>query len=123
VHVGVHTFTPVFAGRRRAVDIGILFDPHRAFERAVAGRLLKRLRDAAPGLRIRRNLPYRGWTDGLTTSLRARFPAARYAGIELEVSQGLVVGPGAGRVCGSIAAAIEGLRTAGGPPSSYRSTQ
>lgn len=87
VHVGVHTFTPVYGGRTRTVDIGVLYDPRRAFETRVACALTERLRAALPGLRVKRNLPYRGWTDGLVTALRAQFPASRYAGIELEVSQ------------------------------------
>jgi predicted N-formylglutamate amidohydrolase len=90
VHIGVHTFTPVFHGRRRDVDVGVLYDPHRAFERASAATLVEHLRTRLPGLRVRRNAPYRGWADGLTTSLRGVFPAGRYAGIELEVGQALV---------------------------------
>jgi predicted N-formylglutamate amidohydrolase len=90
LHIGVHTFTPVWKGRRRAVDIGVLFDPHRAFEAEMATSLVEAFKQRLPHLRVRRNLPYRGWTDGLTTTLRGRLPATRYAGIELEVSQGLV---------------------------------
>ncbi len=90
VHIGVHTFTPVYNGRRRRTDIGVLYDPHRAFETGVACALADALRTAAPGLRVHCNLPYRGWSDGLTTSLRETFPASRYAGIELEVNQRFV---------------------------------
>jgi hypothetical protein len=36
---------------------------------------------------VRCNAPYRGVSDGLTTHLRRRFAAHRYAGIELEMSQ------------------------------------
>ncbi len=111
VHVGVHTFTPVYDGRRRRVDVGVLFDPRRRLERTVSDRLVDRLRDEVPALRIRRNLPYRGWTDGLTTSLRGRFGAARYAGIELEVSQGLVRAGGErwARLRAAISRAVAGL--------------
>ncbi|MDH4038345.1 MAG: N-formylglutamate amidohydrolase [Candidatus Krumholzibacteria bacterium] len=90
VHIGVHTFTPVYEGRRRTVDIGVLHDPRRAFESGVACALVGALKTATPGLKVYRNLPYRGWSDGLTTSLRETFPASRYAGIELEVSQRFV---------------------------------
>ncbi len=92
VHVGVHTFTPVFEGRRRTADIGVLYDPRRAFETGVACAIVNALKANTPGLRVRRNYPYRGWTDGLTTTLRGVFPARRYAGIELEVNQGLSAG-------------------------------
>lgn len=88
VHVGVHTFTPVLRGRRRDVDIGLLFDPARGFERRVVSAWERRLRAALPAhTRVRRNQPYRGADDGLTTHLRTRLADARYAGIELEVSQ------------------------------------
>jgi predicted N-formylglutamate amidohydrolase len=93
VHVGVHTFTPVLKGKRRHADVGLLYDPRRRFEVGVADALAQRLRAAAPGLRVRRNYPYRGWTDGLTTTLRGRFPTARYAGIEIEVNQALLRNP------------------------------
>ena len=40
-------------------------------------------------LAIHLNRPYRGWTDGLTSSLRRELPEDRYVGVELEVSQRL----------------------------------
>jgi hypothetical protein len=36
---------------------------------------------------VRRNYPYRGYADGLTTWLRKRYPDPAYAGIELEINQ------------------------------------
>jgi predicted N-formylglutamate amidohydrolase len=93
VHIGVHSFTPVLNGKRRRADIGLLFDPKRRFERDVVEGLTRELGARAPKLNVRRNYPYRGWTDGLTTTLRGRFPAASYAGIELEVNQGLLRNP------------------------------
>lgn len=90
VHIGVHSFTPVLNGKRRRADVGLLFDPKRRFEREVVDALQRELRARAPKLQVRRNFPYRGWTDGLTTTLRGRFPAATYAGIEFEVNQGLL---------------------------------
>ncbi len=93
VHIGVHTFTPVLHGKRRTADIGILYDPNRRIENFVAEALVRRLRAEVPKLRVRRNYPYRGWTDGLTTTLRGRFPASRYAGIEIEVNQALLRKP------------------------------
>lgn len=91
VHISVHTFTPVFRGERRTVDVGLLFDPSREREAAVC----RALRDLFVGeplderarFNVRFNEPYKGTDDGLTTHLRARFPASRYAGIELEVNQ------------------------------------
>ena len=93
VHVGVHTFTPVLDGKRRTADIGLLYDPSRAAEAVFCDVWLAALHWEAPDLRIKRNYPYRGWTDGLTTTLRAKLPAKRYVGVELEVSQALAARP------------------------------
>ncbi len=94
LHVGVHSFTPVWEGREREIDVALLYDPARPLERAVCGRWLAALRDSAPDLRLRRNAPYRGTDDGLTTHLRRTFAPDVYLGVELEVSQELLA-PGA----------------------------
>jgi len=91
IHVGVHTFTPVLRGRTRATAIGLLFDPGRPHEAAFVAELQTCLRSLLPGLRIHRNHPYRGTSDGLTTTLRQEF-GPDYLGIELEVNQALVRG-------------------------------
>jgi predicted N-formylglutamate amidohydrolase len=91
LHVGVHSFAPVWRGVPRAIDLGLLYDPRRPAERALAGRWKRALLALAPGLRVRRNAPYRGRDDGLTTSLRDRL-GPRYLGFELEVSQRLLTG-------------------------------
>jgi hypothetical protein len=44
----------------------------------------------APALRVRRNYPYAGKADGLTSHLRRRFAPGAYVGIELEVNQRIV---------------------------------
>ncbi len=93
VHLAVHSFTPVLKGVERMVDVGILFDPERAFERRVAGRWRAALAERDPELRVRFNEPYDGRSDGLTTTLRSTFDAGEgpdYAGIELEVNQALI---------------------------------
>lgn len=87
LHVGVHSFTPVWKGRTRDVDVGLLFDPRRPREAELARRWRSELARLEPGLLIRLNRPYRGWTDGLTTCLRKRWPDSCYAGIELELNQ------------------------------------
>jgi hypothetical protein len=45
------------------------------------------LKAADPTLRLRRNYPYIGKSDGVTQSLRRAHPPDRYVGIELEVNQ------------------------------------
>jgi predicted N-formylglutamate amidohydrolase len=92
VHVGVHTFTPVMNGRTRSADVGLLYDPRREEEVAFCEVWLHALHWEAPALRVKKNYPYRGWSDGLTTTLRGKFGARRYLGLELEVNQALALG-------------------------------
>lgn len=86
LHLSIHTFTPVLRGRRRDVDVGVLYDPARPAERAFADLCVAALRREARELRVRRNAPYHGTADGFTTALRKRF-GPRYLGIELETNQ------------------------------------
>lgn len=88
-HLGIHTFTPVLGGKRRDFDVGLLFDPKRRREVRFCRHLRKGLAAALPDLRIRFNAPYKGASDGLTTTLRKTFPPAKYLGIEVEVSQAM----------------------------------
>jgi len=86
LHVSVHTFAPVLKGRTRRADLGLLYDPARKAEALLCRRWREALKALAPGLRVRMNYPYRGTSDGLTTSLRKVFPQG-YLGIEIEVNQ------------------------------------
>jgi predicted N-formylglutamate amidohydrolase len=88
LHLSVHSFTPVLGTKRRGCDVGLLYDPQRAVERDLVARWAAELR--ATGLRVRRNHPYRGRADGLTSALRGEQPASRYAGVEVEITQALV---------------------------------
>ncbi len=84
LHVGVHSFTPVLRGERRALHVGLLYDPRRAHERSFARRWRREIQRRAPRLVVRLNAPYRGDADGLTTNLRREL-GPRYRGFELEV--------------------------------------
>jgi predicted N-formylglutamate amidohydrolase len=96
LHTSIHSFVPVLGGVARNADIGILYDPARRIERAAADALVAHLRDGA-AVRVRRNYPYRGTSDGLTTALRKEPWASRYAGIEIELNQARLRSPGARR--------------------------
>lgn len=87
VHVASHSFTPVLDGVVRDADIGLLYDPARAGESALCRRWQARIEALAPGLKVRRNYPYAGKSDGFTAWLRRRFPDAAYVGVELEINQ------------------------------------
>lgn len=92
LHLGVHTFTPQLDGVVRTADVALLYDPRREQERAFCGLWLAELARARPELRLRRNYPYRGIDDGLTTALRRRYPPEDYLGVELEVNQAFPLG-------------------------------
>ena len=87
VHIASHSFTPELGGVVRRADVACLYDPRRAGERLLASRWLAALRLRRPELQLRRNYPYQGKGDGLTSLLRKRHPPALYVGIELEVNQ------------------------------------
>ncbi|HEX7080525.1 MAG TPA: N-formylglutamate amidohydrolase [Gammaproteobacteria bacterium] len=106
LHVSSHSFVPVLDGVERKAEIGLLFDPRRPAEASFAAAWRSALRKAAPAWSVRRNYPYRGVADGLTTHLRRRFADAAYAGLELEVNQRLVTDPAWTAHVKTIAAAL-----------------
>ena len=87
VHLSAHSLTPVLNGQARNADVGLLYDPARPAEATLARRWQAALKAAAGDLRVRRNYPYTGTSDGLTAFLRKRFPAPDYVGLELEANQ------------------------------------
>jgi predicted N-formylglutamate amidohydrolase len=86
-HFSIHSFAPVLNGVTRNADMGLLYDPRREIEKSFCLKLIRSLQKEIPGIRIRRNYPYKGISDGLTTALRKRFKGQSYAGIEIEVNQ------------------------------------
>jgi predicted N-formylglutamate amidohydrolase len=86
VHLGIHSFTPVLNGKTRNADIGILYDPSRPAECALAQVIKDEIKRLYPQMRVRFNYPYKGTSDGLTTTLRKKF-GPRYAGLEIEINQ------------------------------------
>jgi predicted N-formylglutamate amidohydrolase len=92
LHVAMHSFTPELNGAVRTADIGILYHPEFPGERAVGEHWQQILQRQAPELRVRRNYPYLGRSDGLHAYLRRSFGSDTYWGIELEANQALLVG-------------------------------
>ena len=86
VHLGIHSFTPALNGKVRNADIGILYDPTRPQERAYANVIRDEIKRLYPHMKVRFNYPYKGSSDGLTTSLRKKY-GPRYVGIEIEINQ------------------------------------
>ena len=86
VHLGIHSFTPELNGKVRNADIGILYDPSRPQECELAQVIKAEIKRLYPAMKVRFNYPYKGTSDGLTTTLRKKF-GPRYAGIEIEINQ------------------------------------
>lgn len=91
VHISSHSFTPMLDGVERNAEVGLLYDPARPHEAALCKAWIAALKAGQPALRVRRNYPYKGSSDGFTAYLRRRFPAAAYLGIELEINQRIVL--------------------------------
>lgn len=87
LHFSIHSFTPVLNGNIRKADIGILYDPGRPTEFKIAGDLKRQLKAVIPEMVIRKNYPYRGISDGMTTYLRKQFQGKYYIGLEIEINQ------------------------------------
>ena len=89
IHLGIHSFTPELNGKVRNTDIGILYDPSRPKECELAQVIKAEIKRLYPAMKVRFNYPYKGTSDGLTTTLRKKI-GPRYAGIEIEINQKLL---------------------------------
>lgn len=94
IHIASHSFTPTLNGVDRHADVAWLYDPRRAGEAAFSKAWMMDFARRAPAMRVRRNYPYQGRGDGLTSLLRKRYPDEAYVGIELEVNQRFVLAGG-----------------------------
>ena len=94
IHISSHSFTPELNGKVRRADVGLLYDPARRGEADLCARWKASLAMIAPQIRVRRNYPYAGKGDGLTSALRATLPDSAYVGIELEINQEIVLAAG-----------------------------
>ena len=94
IHISSHSFTAELDGRVRGADVGLLYHPGRRGETEVCAAWKESLAAFAPELRVRRNYPYAGKGDGLTSHLRLRLAQSDYVGIELEVNQSIVFAAG-----------------------------
>lgn len=110
IHISSHSFTPVLDGKVRHADIGLLYDPARSSEASLCAGWKTSLNALMPALTVRRNYPYAGKNDGVTSWLRRDLPAASYLGIEIEINQKHVAGSRRWRALRQ--AIIESLRQA-----------
>lgn len=87
LHIASHSFTPELHGVVRQADVAWLYDTRRGGEGMRARQWLGALSRRRPDLKLRRNYPYQGKGDGLTSLLRKRHAPGEYVGLELEVNQ------------------------------------
>jgi predicted N-formylglutamate amidohydrolase len=87
IHLSIHSFTPILGKEKRKADIGLLYDPRYPLEVELCHQLYLELKDRS--WHVRKNYPYQGKSDGHTKQLRKKWAAYGYAGIEIEVNQGL----------------------------------
>jgi predicted N-formylglutamate amidohydrolase len=85
--VTMHSFTPIFHGRRRAVEIGILHDEDSRLADAMLA-----TQGALPHRVVRRNEPY-GPADGVTHSLKLHGVANGLPNVMIEIRNDLVSTP------------------------------
>ncbi len=85
--LSVHTFTPLYEGKARSMEIGVLFDR----EEDLAERVARVIRDSA-GFEVAMNLPYSG-KDGLMYSVERHALAHGRRALEIEVRQDLATNP------------------------------
>lgn len=89
-HLSIHSFTPILNNQVRQADIGLLYDPKRPSEKHLASCWQQAIKECNPNYRVRKNYPYKGISDGFTSSLRKHFSDAEYVGLEVESNQALV---------------------------------
>lgn len=85
--VTMHSFTPVYFGKPRAVEIGILHDDDSRLADAMLAEA-----PALPHRRVERNEPY-GPADGVTHSLKIHGLANGLANVMIEIRNDLVATP------------------------------
>lgn len=81
----IHSFTPVFHGALRDVEIGVLHDA----DARLADALLEKSDMLAPHI-VKRNAPY-GPADGVTHTLKAQALPAGHLNVMLEVRNDLII--------------------------------
>lgn len=93
VHLACHSFTPELNGKPRTADFGVLYDPSRPRETALARVIAEGMRALRPQLTVRMNYPYRGTANGMGQQHRRWFSQQRLLTLELEINCRLLPRP------------------------------
>jgi predicted N-formylglutamate amidohydrolase len=101
VLVTIHSFTPVYMGQKRSVELGVLHDK----DSRLADQILKTA-PALTGLKVERNAPY-GPADGVTHTLKLHGQSNGLLNVMLEIRNDLVAdAPQQKQIAGAIAASL-----------------
>jgi len=92
LHLAIHSFTPELHGKVRNCDVGLMYDPARSAERQFCVDWQTEISQLDDAIRVRRNYPYRGASDGIVQGMRRLFPQDQYIGTQVEVNQKFVFG-------------------------------
>lgn len=85
--VTIHSFTPIYFGKRRSVEIGILHDSDARLADAMLA-----IADRHTGLKVARNEPY-GPSDGVTHTLREHALGDGLPNVMIEIRNDLIADP------------------------------
>lgn len=118
VLVTVHSFTPVYHGKRRSVEIGVLHDTDVRLADAVLAAIAAD--PATPALDVRRNEPYAP-IDGVTHTLQIQAIKRGLMNVMIEIRNDLIVTPGdqtamGERLAGYMKTALQTLTPIGRAP-------
>ncbi len=117
--VTIHSFTPVFLGRIRKVELGVLYDS----DARLADQLMQHA-GAVTGLEVRRNEPY-GPADGVTYTLKEHGIGNGLLNVMLEIRNDLIQDePASSRMADVLAQLLRTTLEAGGlqPSSGHHRT-
>jgi len=92
LHISIHSFAPVLDGKIRNTDIGILYNPVRFSEKALAKIWRSQILSQNNTINVRYNYPFLGKPDGLPAFFRKKYSDEQYAGFEFEVNQKYPIG-------------------------------
>lgn len=87
LHLAIHSFTPELHGKTRNCDVGLMYDPANKIENSFSRGWQQEIARLDPRIRVRRNYPYRGVSDGIVLGLRRQFSEAGYSGLQIEINQ------------------------------------
>ncbi|MES2662213.1 MAG: N-formylglutamate amidohydrolase [Pseudomonadota bacterium] len=88
VHLAIHSFTPIWKGKLRNTDIGILFHPKSHIEKKLANQMRMKIKQEWPEGKIYFNRPYSGSSPCLPNYLREKF-SNQFLGFEIEFKNDL----------------------------------